>query len=50
MKQVHYGPESLFLDTVEIGEEERPPMITLPEYRARRGLASGGNLAAGAVS
>ena len=38
MNLIRYGPNRYFLETVEIREHERPPMITIPEYREKRGL------------
>ncbi len=38
MKIVRYEAGQYFLEVEEIAELERPPMIALPEYRARRGL------------
>ncbi len=38
MKLIHYEPVRLFLEVQEIFERERPPMITLPEYRQRNSL------------
>jgi hypothetical protein len=38
MDQIRYEPGRFFLETTEIRERERPPMITLPEYRQARGL------------
>jgi nucleotide-binding universal stress UspA family protein len=35
MKLIRYGPQGYSLDVVEIVERERPPMIEIPEYRAR---------------
>ena len=35
MKLIRYEPGRLFLDVEEIAERERPPMISLPEYRER---------------
>jgi hypothetical protein len=40
MNQIHYEPQRLHLEAAEIRERERPPMITLPEYRRKRGLLS----------
>ena len=39
MNLIRYEPNRYYLETVEIIERERPPMITLPEYRAKRGLS-----------
>ena len=36
MKLIRYESGGYFLDVEEIAERERPPMITVPEYRARR--------------
>jgi len=41
MKLIRYEPGRFFLEVEEIAEQERPPMITLPEY----GLAHAGDLA-----
>ncbi len=38
MNLIRYEPNRYYLETVEIIERERPPMITLPEYRQKRGL------------
>ncbi len=38
MNLIRYGPNRYFLETVEIRERERPPMITIPEYRRKRGI------------
>ena len=38
MNLVRYGPRRYFLETEEIRERERAPMITIPEYREQRGL------------
>lgn len=38
MNLVRYGPRRFYLETVEIRENERPPMINVPEYREKRGL------------
>ncbi len=38
MKLIRYKPGQYFLETVEIREHERPPMIKIPEYREKRGL------------
>ena len=35
MKLIRYEPRRLFLEIEEITEEERPPMIQIPEYVAR---------------
>ncbi|HZU11633.1 MAG TPA: glucosyl-3-phosphoglycerate synthase [Chloroflexota bacterium] len=35
MKLIHYSPTELFLEVKEIHENERPPIVTLPEYRMR---------------
>jgi glycosyltransferase involved in cell wall biosynthesis len=34
MKLIHYSKGKYFLDVEEILEEERPPMITIPEYQS----------------
>lgn len=36
MKLIRYTPGRFFLDIERIAEQERPPMIDLPEYRQRR--------------
>ncbi len=38
MNLIRYEPGRYFLEPVEIQEHERPPMLTIPEYRARQGL------------
>jgi glucosyl-3-phosphoglycerate synthase len=38
MNLIRYEPRRFFLESLEIRERERPPMITLPEYRQKRGL------------
>ena len=38
MNLIRYELGRLHLETLEIQERERPPMITLPEYREKRGL------------
>ena len=38
MNLIRYEPNRYYLEAVEIREHERPPMITIPEYRAKRGL------------
>ncbi len=38
MNLIRYEPGRYFLEPVEIREYERPPMLTIPEYRAKRGL------------
>ena len=38
MNLIRYEPGRYFLEPVEIQEHERPPMLVLPEYRAKRGL------------
>jgi glucosyl-3-phosphoglycerate synthase len=38
MKLPSTGPDGLGLEVVELGDDERPPMLEIPEYRARRGL------------
>lgn len=40
MKLIRYESGGYFLDVEEIAERERPPMIEVPEYRARQGLAA----------
>ncbi len=39
MKLIRYAEERFFLEVEEITEQERPPMIELPEYRERQGAA-----------
>ena len=36
MNLIRYRPDRFYLEPVEIRERERPPMVSLPEYRARR--------------
>ncbi len=36
MKLIAHGPERFALDIEEIGDVERPPMLTIPAYRTRR--------------
>jgi glucosyl-3-phosphoglycerate synthase len=38
MKLIRYEPRRFYLEVEEIGDRERPPMITIPEYRQKRGL------------
>jgi glycosyltransferase involved in cell wall biosynthesis len=38
MNLIRYGPNRYYLETVQIQERERPPMLTIPEYRQGRGL------------
>ncbi len=38
MNLIRYERGRYYLETVEIIEHERPPIVTLPEYRKRRGL------------
>lgn len=40
MNLIRYQPGYFFLEAVEIHEHERPPMVTLPEYRVRHGIPS----------
>jgi glucosyl-3-phosphoglycerate synthase len=35
MKLIHYSPTELFLEVKEIRENERPPIVTLPDYQRR---------------
>jgi glucosyl-3-phosphoglycerate synthase len=35
MKLIHYGQQRLVLDVEQIAEQERPPMVDVPEYRER---------------
>jgi len=37
MNLIRYEPGRYYLETVEIREHERPPMVTIPEYRAKFG-------------
>ncbi len=39
MKLIRYEPRRFYLEVEEIGDRERPPMITIPEYRQKRGLS-----------
>lgn len=39
MNLIRYEPGRYYLETEEIRERERPPMITIPEYRQKRGLS-----------
>jgi len=39
MNLIRYEPKRFYLEAVEIRERERPPMVKLPEYRRKRGLA-----------
>jgi nucleotide-binding universal stress UspA family protein len=47
MNLIRYRPGYFYLEAAEIQECERPPMITLPEYRRRRGLEPPGVRQAG---
>jgi len=38
MNLIRYEPGRFYLETVEVRERERPPMVTIPEYREKRGL------------
>jgi glycosyltransferase involved in cell wall biosynthesis len=38
MNLIRYGPNRYYLETVQIQERERPPMLSIPEYRQLRGL------------
>jgi nucleotide-binding universal stress UspA family protein len=38
MKLIRYEPRRFYLEIEEIGDRERPPMVTIPEYRQKRGL------------
>ncbi len=38
MNLIRYEPGRFYLETIEVRERERPPMITIPEYRQKRGL------------
>ncbi len=38
MNLIRYEPGRFYLEMVEVRERERPPMITIPEYRRKRGL------------
>jgi glycosyltransferase involved in cell wall biosynthesis len=38
MNLIRYGPNRYFLETDEIQERERPPILSIPEYRQVRGL------------
>jgi glucosyl-3-phosphoglycerate synthase len=35
MKLIHYSPTELFLEVKEIRENERPPIVSIPEYQGR---------------
>jgi glucosyl-3-phosphoglycerate synthase len=35
MKLIRYEPGRFFLEVQEIEEQERPPMLDIPEYRER---------------
>ena len=37
MKLIRYAAGSYFLDVEEMAEQERPPMLAVPEYQARAG-------------
>jgi glucosyl-3-phosphoglycerate synthase len=45
MKLPRSGKGRLSLEVIELADQERPPMIRIPEYLERRGLAA----AAGAI-
>jgi nucleotide-binding universal stress UspA family protein len=38
MKLIRYEPRRFYLEVEQIGDLERPPMITISEYRQKRGL------------
>jgi glucosyl-3-phosphoglycerate synthase len=38
IKLIRYEQDAFQLDIAEIRAQERPPMLTIPEYRAKRGL------------
>ncbi|RMF31682.1 MAG: glucosyl-3-phosphoglycerate synthase [Chloroflexi bacterium] len=38
MNLIRYEPGRFYLEMVEVRERERPPIITIPEYRRKRGL------------
>jgi nucleotide-binding universal stress UspA family protein len=38
MKLIRYEPRRFYLEIEEIGDRERRPMITIPEYQQKRGL------------
>ncbi|MBI4786219.1 MAG: glucosyl-3-phosphoglycerate synthase [Chloroflexi bacterium] len=40
MKLIRYAQDDFQLDVADIRAHERPPIITVPEYRARRGIRS----------
>ena len=42
MKLPRSGRGRLWLEVIELADQERPPMIRIPEYLERRGVASGG--------
>jgi glucosyl-3-phosphoglycerate synthase len=39
MKLIQYLPGRFYLDVERISDVERPPMVTVPEYRRARGLS-----------
>ncbi|HEX2924016.1 MAG TPA: glucosyl-3-phosphoglycerate synthase, partial [Chloroflexota bacterium] len=39
MKLIQHDRDHFYLDVKELMEQERPPMISVPEYRKLRGLA-----------
>src|SRR5581483_4688985 len=50
MKLIHYSDDRFFLELKDIGDQERPPMFSIPEYLARRHeLRSGSTPAARAA-
>ncbi len=40
MNLIRYEPSRFYLETAEVRERERPPIITLPEYQKKRGIES----------
>ncbi len=40
MKMIRYAQAEFQLDVADIRARERPPMITVPEYRSRRGMSA----------
>ncbi len=44
MKLIHYQNDRFFLEVMDIGDLERPPMIAIPEYQYNRGRLRAGDL------
>lgn len=42
MKLIHYTNGNYYLEVEELPEQERPPMVELPEYRAAHGIHQNG--------